>query len=102
YGDLLFPLLAQAALTKRDPRLQIRPFSVNGRAQPAWPFAVSATADLPDAMPHLAAMLIGGGEIVRFATGYPVPTPSDANLPVSYWLVPALIAVMAGKPLIWN
>jgi lipopolysaccharide transport system ATP-binding protein len=102
YGDLLFPLLARAALAERDLRIRVVPFSVNSRSQPSWPFEVHATSVLPDVITDLAAMLIGGGQIVRFDSVYPVAAPSDANLHVGYWLMPALLAVMAGKPLIWN
>jgi lipopolysaccharide transport system ATP-binding protein len=102
YGDLLFPLIAQAALARRDPRLKVRPFSVNSRDAASWPFAVRATDELPEAMSSLSALLVGGGQIVRFDKGYPVPVAPHVAVPIDYWLVPAVLAATAGRPVIWN
>lgn len=103
YGDLLFPLIAAAALKRRDRRIQIVPFSVNGKMDSSWPFPVRPTEEIIASIPSLSAMLIGGGQIVRFDDRYyPVPVPADVDMPVAYWLIPALQAALVGKPVIWN
>jgi lipopolysaccharide transport system ATP-binding protein len=102
YGDLLFPLIAQEALSRRDPCIRVVPFSVNERSERSWPYEVRSTEEIPGSIAKLAAMLIGGGQIVRFDKSYPVATPPGVNLPIAYWLVPALIAATAGKPVVWN
>ena len=102
YGDLLFPLIAAEALRRRDPRIGVAPFSVNARAAPGWPFAVHALDDLAARLPSLSALLIGGGQLIRFDPTYPVPVPANADMPLAYWLHPAANAARAGVPLIWN
>lgn len=102
YGDLLFPLIAQAALARREPRIRVLPFSVNHRSEPSWPFQVHSTADMLESVSSLSAMLIGGGQIVRFDKGYPVHVASEIDLPIAYWLVPAVLAATMGRPVIWN
>jgi hypothetical protein len=103
YGDLLFPLIAAAALERRDRRISVVPFSVNGKSEPSWPFQVRPVEELAAALSSLSAMLIGGGQIVRFDQRYyPVPVPANVEMPVAYWLIPAVQAALAGKPVIWN
>lgn len=102
YGDLLFPLIAAEALRRRDPDIAVIPFSPNARLSPPWPYKVRGLETLPDLLPQLAAMLIGGGHIVRFDAAYPVAVPGELDMPVAYWLMPAMLAALAGKPVIWN
>jgi hypothetical protein len=102
YGDLLFPLIAQAAVERRLESVEVVPFSPNHRSAPAWPYDVRSTIDLPDMLPSLSALLIGGGQIVRFDTGYPIPTDPRVHLPIDYWLTPAVLGALAGKPVMWN
>ncbi len=102
YGDLLFPLIADAALKRRDPRIRVVPFSVNGKSEVSWPFQVRPMEELAASLSTLSAMLIGGGQIVRFDQFYPVPVPANADMPIAYWLVPAVLAALVGKPVIWN
>lgn len=102
YGDLLFPLIAQAALERRLESVELVPFSPNHRSAPVWPYDVHSTLDLPDVLPSLAALLIGGGQLIRFDAGYPIPTDPRVHLPIDYWLTPAVLGALAGKPLIWN
>ena len=102
YGDLLFPPMAQAALSRRLESVEVVPFSPNERSAPAWPYGVHSTLDLPDRLPSLSALLIGGGQLIRFDTGYPIPTDSRVRLPIDYWLTPAALGALAGKPVFWN
>ena len=102
YGDLLFPVMAQAALERRLESVEVVPFSPNGRSAPAWPYDVHSTLELPDRLPSLSALLIGGGQIIRFDTEYPIPTDPRVHLPIDYWLTPAALGALAGKPVIWN
>jgi polysaccharide pyruvyl transferase WcaK-like protein len=102
YGDLLFPLIAQSSLQRRLPSVQVVPFSPNARLDAAWPYRVYSTIEFAERLPSLSALLIGGGQIVRFDKGYPVQTDPVVNLPVDYWLMPAVLGTLAGKPVIWN
>ena len=102
YGDLLFPLIAGEALRRRDRRIRVWPFSVNRKSAPSWPFQVRSMEEMAASLPTLSAMLIGGGHIVRFDERYPVSVPVDVDMPVAYWLIPAIHAALAGKPVIWN
>ena len=105
YGDLLFPILAEAELTRRLGPITLHRFSYHGKTMPEWPYEVTSVTRLPDIASQLDGALIGGGFIVRFdkvvATGY---YPPDASIhhPTGYWLTPALIALQHGVPLIWN
>jgi lipopolysaccharide transport system ATP-binding protein len=102
YGDLLFPSIAAAALARRDRRIRVVPFSANGKSVPTWPFQVRPLEEIVASIPALSAMLIGGGQIVRFDSLYPIPTPSGVDLPFAYWLTPAVLAAVVGKPVFWN
>lgn len=100
YGDLLFPLIAQAALA--DHAGPVIAFSPEARTAPPWPYDVRASAEIRAAPPRLAALLIGGGHIIRFDSAYPIPAPDGVVLPDAYWLDPALACIDAGVPVIWN
>ena len=102
YGDLLFPLIAAEALRRRDQCIRVVPFSPNGRSEPGWPFLVRPIEEIAEYLSTLSAVLIGGGQILRFDKYYPVAVPAIADIPISYWLVPAVQAALAGKPVIWN
>jgi len=105
FGDLLFPLIADAELRERLGRVNLHRFSYHAKTPPDWPYAVTSVADLPEAVAGLDAMLIGGGFIIRFdkevAPGYEPPDPSIPH-PTGYWLTPALIALQRGIPVVWN
>jgi Rps23 Pro-64 3,4-dihydroxylase Tpa1-like proline 4-hydroxylase len=105
YGDLLFPLIAEAELRQRLGAVKIHPFSYHAQEPPDWPYVVTSVADLPEIVSDLDAMLIGGGFIIRFdkevAPGYEPPKPWIHH-PTGYWLTPALIALQRGIPIVWN
>jgi lipopolysaccharide transport system ATP-binding protein len=105
YGDLLFPLIAEAELRARLGNVRLHAFSYHAKAPPEWPYAVTSVSDLPRVMPSLDALLIGGGFIIRFdpdvAPGYAPPDPSIHH-PTGYWLIPALMAIDAHVPVLWN
>jgi len=105
YGDLLFPLIAEAELTERLGRVKVHRFSYHAKSPPGWPFAVTSVTELPRMAGDLDGVLIGGGLVVRFdkevAPGYGPPT-SAIHHPTGYWLTPALISLQHGIPLIWN
>jgi lipopolysaccharide transport system ATP-binding protein len=102
YGDLLFPLMAQAAFSQRGQEIDVVPFSPSCRSAESWPYEVYSTLDLPMRMPSLSALLIGGGQIIRFDKGYPLTVDPRVNVPLDYWLTPAAMAALIGVPLIWN
>jgi lipopolysaccharide transport system ATP-binding protein len=105
YGDLLFPIIAQAELARRLGSVKLHRFSYHGKTAPEWPYDVTSLSELPEVAGQLDAVLIGGGFIVRFdklvATDY-YPPSSSIHHPTGYWLTPALIALQQGTPLVWN
>ena len=105
YGDLLFPLIAEAELRQRLGAVTIHPFSYHAKEPPDWPYAVTSVAGLPEIVAGLDALLIGGGFIIRFdkevAPAYEPPVPWIHH-PTGYWLTPALIALQRGIPVVWN
>lgn len=105
YGDLLFPLIAEAELTERLGSVKLHRFSYHAKKPPEWPYTVTSVTELPRVAGKLDGVLIGGGCIIRFdkavADGYGPPTPAIHH-PTGYWLTPALIALQHGIPLTWN
>jgi len=105
YGDLLFPLIAEAELSRRLGPLTLTRYSYHDRSRPSWPFAVHSLTRLPGDALELDGVIIGGGHVIRFdkavAPGYLPPSP-DIHHPTGYWLTPALVARDAGLPVVWN
>jgi lipopolysaccharide transport system ATP-binding protein len=105
YGDLLFPLIAEAELAERLGRVQVHCFSYTAKSAGEWPFPVTSVTELPRLAAGLDGLLAGGGFLVRFdkqvAAGYGPPT-SAVHHPTGFWLSPALIALQHGLPLLWN
>lgn len=105
YGDLLFPLIAEAELSKRLGPITLHRFSYTNKTPPDWPYAVTSLAELPEAINGLDGVLIGGGHILRFdkevAPGYAPSTP-DIHEPTGNWLTPILMALQRGIPVAWN
>ncbi len=105
YGDLLFPLLAEAELKARLGECELHLFSYHAQTAEHWPFAVRSVAELPEAIQSLDGLLIGGGHLIRFgeavAPGY-APPAAHIHHPTGYWLTPALLALQHGKPVVWN
>jgi hypothetical protein len=66
YGDLLFPLIAQAELTRRLGPITLHRFSYFEKALPDWPYRVTSIAALPKVAEMLDGMIIGGGHLIRF------------------------------------
>ena len=66
YGDLLFPLIAEAELRERLGTVTLHRFSYNARTPPDWPYTITSLTELPRMGGHLDGVLIGGGFIVRF------------------------------------
>jgi lipopolysaccharide transport system ATP-binding protein len=105
YGDLLFPLIAEFELRKRLGDVTMHRFSYHAKSAPDWPFSVIPVAALPDVIQELDALLVGGGDVIRFdkdvAPSYAPPSPRIHH-PTGYWLTPSLIAHAHGIPVIWN
>jgi hypothetical protein len=105
YGDLLFPLIAEAELSRRLGPLTLTKYSYHEKSRPSWPFAVQSLTRLPGDALQLDGAIIGGGHVIRFdkaiAPGYQPPSP-DLHHPTGYWLTPALVARDAGLPVVWN
>lgn len=105
YGDLLFPLIAEAELRNRLGGVHVRPFAYHARSKPRWPYDVTSIEELPRVIGGLDALLIGGGFLIRFdkfvADDYLPPAP-HIHHPTGYWLTPALMAIAHGVPVAWN
>lgn len=101
YGDLLFPLIAEAELVKRVPGLKLTAYSPTSPQGP-WPFPVKPAGQLQHEISGMSALLIGGGQLVRFDDRYPITLPEGMFAPDAYFLDPALAAIGAGVPLVWN
>jgi lipopolysaccharide transport system ATP-binding protein len=105
YGDLLFPLIAEAELGQRLGNVTLHLFSYQAKQRGAWPFPVSSLAELPARAGQLDGLLMGGGHLVRFdkgvAPGYGPPTP-HIHHPTGIWLSPMLVALQHGCPVAWN
>ncbi|MFL6612064.1 MAG: polysaccharide pyruvyl transferase family protein, partial [Pseudomonas sp.] len=105
YGDLLFPIIAEAELARRLGSVNLHRFSYHGKNRSEWPYAVTSLTELPQVASTLDGILIGGGFLIRFdkivAHGYG-PTTPDIHHPTGYWLTPALIALQHAIPIIWN
>lgn len=105
YGDLLFPLIAEAELSHRLDSIKLHRFSYLSKSHTDWPYSVNSLSDLPAAAHNLDGLIIGGGHLIRFdkqvAPGYEPPTPTIHH-PTGYWLTPALIALQNGLPVVWN
>src|SRR4030095_13348222 len=95
-GDLLFPIVAEAELSRRIGPINLHRFSYSEKSPPDWPYRVESVAALPQRAADLDAMLIGGGHLIRFdkavAPGYGPPSP-DIHHPTGYWLMPAPLAL---------
>jgi hypothetical protein len=102
YGDLLFPLIAEAELRRRLGEVRVLAFSYYSKN---WPYEVTSVRELPEIAASLDGLLIGGGFLIRFdrdvAPGYEPPS-SAIHHPTGYWLTPALIAHEHGVPVVWN
>lgn len=105
YGDLLFPIIAEAELGRRLGPVELHRFSYHEKRRPEWPYAVTSLTELPGMAASLDGVLIGGGFLIRFdkvvAHGYG-PTTPDIHHPTGYWLTPALIALQHAVPVMWN
>ncbi len=104
YGDLLFPLIAEAELAERLGPLKLHCFSYDTKTADGWPFPVTSVTELPRLAPDLDALIVGGGLLVRFdkdvAPGY--GPPLGIHHPTGYWLSPALIALQHDVSVLWN
>lgn len=105
YGDLLFPLIAEAELSRRLGPLTLTKYSYHEKSRPSWPYAVHSLTQLPGDALELDGAIIGGGHVIRFdkavAPGYQPPSRAIHH-PTGYWLTPALMARDAGLPVVWN
>lgn len=105
YGDLLFPLIARNELTARLGAVDLVPFSYRAKSVGEWIYDVHSVSEFPSLVESFDAVLIGGGHLIRFdkliAHGYLPPSP-EIHHPTGYWLSPALAAIAASVPTIWN
>jgi lipopolysaccharide transport system ATP-binding protein len=105
YGDLLFPIIAKAELSKRLSMVNLHPYSYYSRSIPEWPYNVHSIVDFPEVVSNYDGILIGGGHVIRFeklvAPGYRPPNQSIHH-PTGYWLSPSLVGLQHDVPLIWN
>jgi GT2 family glycosyltransferase len=105
YGDLLFPLLAEAELEQRLGPIELVRFSHRPMDEPSWFFSVKGVDALGDELRTLDLLIVGGGHLIRFdksiARDYGA-TSSLIHHPTGYWLGPTLAAAIQGVPVAWN
>ena len=102
YGDLLFPMMAKAALgasrgiRANDAICTERP--VRG--------VVAVSSTFHNRFAGIAPLTFRpadwGGQIIRFDKYYVVPTAPNVHLPIAFWLIPAVLGALTGKPVVWN
>jgi hypothetical protein len=105
YDDLLFPLIAESELRRRLGNITLRRFSYDSKEPPFWPYEVTPLSELPEMLPSLDGLLIGGGSLVRFekdAAREDQVSDSNIHHPTGQWLSPALMALQYDVPLAWN
>lgn len=80
YGDLMFPIMAEHELRRRLGNIRLTRYSYLEKVAHSWPYDVTPLNKLNAEMPDHAALLIGGGHLIRFdkdvAQGY---YPSDGE-----------------------
>ncbi len=105
YGDLLFPMIAEAELQARIGPIELHKYSYHHKSPPAWPFHITSLTELPAMVHQLDGMIIGGGDLIRFdqeiVPGY-FPPSAAIHHPTGFWLTPMLIAAQAGCSVMWN
>ena len=101
----MFPLIAAHELRQRLPALDLQKFSYYSKGAAQWPFDVVSLTEFAATVERLDGLLVGGGHIIRFdqdiAPGY-LPPNSDLHHPLSLWLIPMLLALEQGLPVVWN
>lgn len=106
FGDLLFPLVAEAELAKRLQGMTVVAYSYHRKSAPGWPYDVRSLDDLAREIDSLDLLIVGGGHLIRFdkyvAEGYVPPPGYDLHHPTGYWLMPTLLAIGTGVPVAWN
>jgi homopolymeric O-antigen transport system ATP-binding protein len=99
------PLIAEAEISRRVGHVQLCRYSYHSKSPPDWPYDVNPVSQLPHDIKGLDGLIIGGGHLIRFdkevAPGYAPSTP-DIHHPTGYWLTPALLALQADCPVVWN
>jgi uncharacterized coiled-coil DUF342 family protein len=105
FGDLLFPLLAQEALTSPPGETETTLFSYRAKSRAEWPYEVRPLQRLIEEIDDFDLVLVGGGDLIRFdkevAEGY---APEDDRLhhPTAIWMAPTMLAAARGIPVAWN
>ncbi len=104
FGDVLFPLIA--AMRLEPAGFTVEAFSPTD-ADTGWTDAVRpvAIAGLPERMPALAALMIGGGNIVH-NRGANLAEYGDPDFQraayASLWLGATLAGALSSVPVVWN
>jgi len=99
YGDLLFPLIAAHELRARLGDVELVSYGYRDVGASGWPFAVRSAGALAREIAGYDLLLVGGGLLIRddaaLADGY-APSDQSVHQPLGLWLVPTLLALMAG------
>jgi GT2 family glycosyltransferase len=103
YGDLLFPAILERVLSRDIPGLEIRLFSPCSGVYKFNGAEIQAVTDLESVADTLDGFVLGGGDIIRFDIP-PAYDPREMQFPpyAQLAILPALLAGLTGKPLVWN
>jgi lipopolysaccharide transport system ATP-binding protein len=86
YGDLLFPLIAADALKRRDPRIRVKPFSVQGRSVACWRFQVRTVEEMIESLSTFGG---AGRRWTNSVSTSCIPRPRQGIQPsFACWLAP--------------
>ena len=105
FGDMLFPDLAEQALARRLGDVEMTVYGFRRMGGDDWPRPVEALSALPGALAETDLLVIGGGDLIRFAKplapGYG-PTEPGVHDPTGLWLAPTLLAAAHSVPVVWS
>lgn len=101
FGDVLFPLVAQAMLQRARPGTQLELYSYRPKSSANWYYDVLPIQSLPERLGSLDLVLVGGGHLLHgnryMAAGYGPTDPSIPH-PFGFWWLPVMAAAMARVP----
>jgi lipopolysaccharide transport system ATP-binding protein len=102
FGDLLFPLLARDALSRRLDHAELVFYAGTGRDASSWPFEVQPLSRLPSEIAGYDLLLVGGGDFLHFHPEVVGPDDEHLHDPTSLWMGSTLLAAVHGVPVAWN
>lgn len=101
FGDVLFPIVAEAMFKRIDPAIELQLFSYREKSAASWYYDVLPIQALPEHLGGMDLALIGGGHLIhgnRYMAKDYVPTDRAIPHPYGFWWLPVVAARQAGVP----